>query len=38
MASMDGFGDAIAGGGYDPIEMACWMYDNTYIGYLNRDK
>ena len=38
MASMTGFGDAIAGGGEDPIEKACWMFDNTYIGYLNRDK
>ena len=27
MANMAGFGDAIAGGGEDPIEKACWMYE-----------
>ena len=35
---MTGFGDAIAGGGDDPIEKATWMYDQSYIGFLNRDK
>ena len=38
MASMGGFGDAIAGGGEDPVEKACWMFDNSYLGFLNRDK
>ena len=38
MATMDGFGDAIAGGGDDEIEKACWMFDNSYIGFLNSDK
>lgn len=38
MASMGGFGDAIAGGGEDPIEKTCWMYDNSYIGFINKDK
>ena len=27
-------GDAIAGGGDDLIEKACWMFDMSYIGYL----
>ena len=34
---MGGFADAIAGGGDDPVEKACWLYDNSYIGFLNRD-
>ena len=38
MATMDGFGDAIAGGGEDEIEKAVWMHDNSYIGFLNSDK
>ena len=24
--------------GDDPIEKSCWMYDSSYIGFLNRDK